>query len=142
MNAYKIAEAFRAAFAADVAFTGAHCEHEQTGNADKRPSLIFACKTIPMNMSAKALRFELTVTAAGNADRKVTTDPDPAVAHAALAERVSAKLLGTGKSALLVALNTPAVFSFRGWSPAECDLAIADRQFETPISISGPVLVL
>lgn len=146
MKAREIAEAFRAQFAADIAFSAASpaiaCRCEQTGDDATLPRVDFEASTKAMNGTGSALSFTLLAVIESTASRAVSTDPDPAIAHAARVELVRAKLLTTGKAALLAALNLPLVLDFRGWNASESDPAIEGDHFKTPIAISGTVLIL
>jgi len=142
MKAYEIADTFRAAFAGDATFTGKTVAVAQTGIRPTRPSITFECTSLPMNASGSALNYTLHAWVESNADKAVPTDPDPGIAHGALVDAVRAKLVGTGKSTLLDALNALAVFDFRGWSASQSEPAISDLHFRTPISIAGTLLVL
>lgn len=149
MKAYEIAEAFRLKFAAaadlltDPNFgAGFAWKNGQTSATITHPSVVFHCKTASMNSSGTALLFTLTLDVESNADRRVKTDPDPALAHAARVDTLRTKLFASGHSAFLTALNTSTAFNFRDWSPRESDPAMIDRQCFTPIILEGVALLL
>ena len=147
MYAYAIAQAFTSAFQADPAFAGYCLQNGQTGDLKTRTpgAVVFECKIQPLTAGVTSFTFALTVTVESTDDRPVTSDPasapDPAIAHAALVDLVRAKLLGSGRTALLAALNAPAVFDFRGWSPAESDQAVQQGHLKTPLMLNGIALV-
>lgn len=142
MKALDLAEKFRAAFDADAAFNGITCLNGVSSDTIARPALIFAVKTEPMNGTCSALTFGLEISVESPGEKRAAADPDPRVTHAALVEAVRTKLHGTGKAALLGALNTAGTYSWRGWSAAESDPGIEENHFATPVAAMGTVLVL
>ena len=142
MKALDLAEKFRAAFDADATFNGITCLNDVSSDTIARPALIFAVKTEPMNDKGTALTFGLEISVESPAEKRAAADPDPRVTHATLVEAVRTKLHGSGKAALISALNTAGTYSWRGWSAAESEPGIADNHLATPISAIGTVLVL
>lgn len=137
MKALELSEAFRAAFDADSAFAGVPCLND-IGTAEiTLPCLIFKVDDKPLNGNGTALTYALAVWIESSAD--VAT---PREAHAALMSLVRTKLHGTGKAALLAALNTAAAFDWRGWSAADDAPGIEAHHFRTSICATGTVLVL
>ena len=130
MKELEISERFRALFAADGAFTGVACNNDLTSQTVAIPSLVFVVTTKPMTASGSALDFTLTVWVESRAE------------HRNLVDAVREKLLTTGKSALLSALNTAGGFDWRGWCAHDGDESVNGHQFRTPVSIQGIVLVL
>lgn len=140
MNAWQLAEDFRAAFAADPDFEGKHFYTGQDASTFQAPALIFSVTSTAMNGSGTVAAFVLTVqvhglsSPTGNED-----DPAPDIAHAELVKAVETKLLGTGKAALLAALNALTRWNIRGWNSASADPTTEGLRFLTPILINGTV---
>lgn len=142
MKALELTEALRAAFAADSAFAGVACHNDLTADTIARPALVFAMQTKAINDAGTALTFALTIWVETAAEKRASTDPDPGLVHRELTELVREKLHGTGKAALLAALNLAAAFDWRGWSATESDPGIETHHFRTPIPAAGVVVVL
>lgn len=142
MKALEISAAIRAQFEADGDFSGVTMFDDVGSGAMVRPCLIFDVHTKSLNGIGSALAWTLTVWIESIAEKKAESDPDPITAYKALTALVHAKLFGTGKSALLSALNTAGIFAWRGWSASESDPGIEAHHFRTPLAAAGTVLVL
>ena len=101
------------------------------------PCLIFRVDDKPLNSDGTALTFTLSVWAETSADG--TT---PRESHAALVALARTKLHGTGKAALLAALNAAEEFDWRGWNAADDAPGLQAHHYRTSICATGAVLVL
>lgn len=146
MNARNLADQFRAQFALDATFTAAVppivlCVG-QTSDDVARPRIVFDATLQSLSGSGRAFTYALTAWIESSADKAAPAAADPAIAHGARVELVRAKLLDTGKVALLAALNAAGVFSFRGWGASTSDPATEAHHYKTPIVITGTALLV
>jgi len=88
------------------------------------------------------MEFGLFVWAESPAEKREASDPEPETAHIALVEKVRAKLHGTGKAALLTALNSAGGFTWKGWVAATPNQpGIEMSHFRTPVCAEGIVFI-
>jgi hypothetical protein len=140
MNAFNLAEAFMARFAADEAFAGLKLMNDQEVGDIDRPGLIFAVTTSPMNASGSVLTFTLNVWVETEALKN--SEPPSGQAHAAAVGAVKAKLIAAGKAALIAELNVSGAYDFRGWSALDGAPGMATEHFRDPVAVVGTVRIL
>lgn len=133
----ELAEHFLAAFDADAAFENVGCFGDLATGDIARPCLIFKVESIPQNATGTALEFTLHIWVESSADIA-----DAATAHKTLIAAVRAKLHGTGKAALLAAVNASGDFDFHGWSSAPEAPGIEGNHFRSSVVAVGSVDVL
>ncbi len=89
----------------------------------------------PLNANFSAFTFSLNALLESTADG--TT---PVAAHAALVATIATALHGTGKAALLTAINSVGTYAVKGWSAEKAEPSIEQSHFATPVAIGGTAL--
>jgi hypothetical protein len=137
MRALELADLFRTAFSADSAFNDIGCFNDLSSGELSRSCLIFKVEDVPQNGTGTALEFTLHIWCESSADVA-----DAATAHRELVAGVREKLHGSGKAALLSAVNADADYMFFGWSVAPDAPGIDGNHFRSSVVAVGSVDVL
>jgi hypothetical protein len=136
-KAHEISELFRAAFVGDSTFSGVTCLNDIGADNFTMPALVFKVEDVPLNSTATAYDFTLTIHVETTAD-----GADALPNHNALKDNVVAMLFGDARADLVATLAESTTLSVRGWAAAQAAPSIAAVHFRTPVAIVGTVLVL
>jgi hypothetical protein len=135
MNTAQLSKDFLALFEADETFAGKNFVIGQTASDFEVPALVFNVNDKPMTASGKAGAFTLTLGV--HSSSTVATGGNPDDVHAATVAAVEDKLLGSGKAALLAALNALGRWDLRGWIITSDTPGVEGLRFVTPVIVEG-----